>query len=342
MKQASQILETGTFNAYFAKSYETRTIFILLTRPDSVLNHIKVSKLVAQSYPATAVDLEIIESSLKLLKSDFDCTYSCVMIVDAHLDTNLNIVPVSSPTRPVTLPIPPESPLQHLIHSIRDDQIIYGDIKNASSGDSCAKCSPFSPSLSSSSPASTLKRQTAIEVGHTFYLGTKYSDAIGAKFKDADGVEKVVEMGCFGIGVTRLIPAIVESQGCHDSQGIIWPLSVAPYTCTVATSYYHKNSAEENEAVSRTAESVYDKIHSRLPGDVVIDDRSGIGIGAKLKYSSYIGMPFSIIVENRYLKDGLVQVLERTTGLTRTIKLSDLDSFVDELEISLGNCIPSS
>ncbi|MBR5458751.1 MAG: proline--tRNA ligase, partial [Burkholderiaceae bacterium] len=111
----------------------------------------------------------------------------------------------------------------------------------------------------------TLKLQRGIEVGHVFYLGTKYSEALNATFLDETGKPKVLEMGCYGIGVTRLVGAAIE-QG-HDDKGIIWPDSIAPFTTVICPMGYAKS-----EEVRAEADRIYNELKA-AGVDVILDDR---------------------------------------------------------------------
>src|SRR2546426_6895279 len=111
-----------------------------------------------------------------------------------------------------------------------------------------------------------LKRQRAIEVGHVFKLGTKYSESLKALFLDESGKQQPAIMGCYGIGVTRTLQAVIEQ--CHDDLGIIWPISVAPYTVCITP----LTTAPESE-VMKLAERIYAGLSAKGI-DVILDDRN--------------------------------------------------------------------
>jgi prolyl-tRNA synthetase len=148
----------------------------------------------------------------------------------------------------------------------------------------------------------TLEIQRGIEVGHVFYLGTKYSDAMNARFVDEDGQSKPFEMGCYGIGVTRLLGAAIEQN--HDERGIIWPAAIAPFEVVITPL-----GMDRSDAVREQAESIY----RQLTGaglDVILDDR-GERPGAMFADWELIGVPVRVTVGERGLKEGVIEVQSR-------------------------------
>ncbi|MBU0917161.1 proline--tRNA ligase [Aquabacterium parvum] len=140
--------------------------------------------------------------------------------------------------------------------------------------------------------------QRGIEVGHVFYLGTKYSKAMNATFLDVDGKPKHFEMGCYGIGVTRILGAAIEQK--HDERGIIWPDSIAPFTVVICPVGY-----DRSEAVKAAA----DELHAQLLAkgvDVILDDR-GERPGAMFADWELIGVPHRVVFGDKGLKDGVAE-----------------------------------
>ncbi len=143
-----------------------------------------------------------------------------------------------------------------------------------------------------------------IEIGHIFNFGTKYSKAMGATVMGADGAEVPVEMGSYGIGVSRLVGAIIEAS--HDDDGIIWPASVAPFQVGLI------NLKVGDEACDAAAADIFAKL--RQAGvDVLLDDSDGRA-GGKFATMDLIGLPWQLIVGPRGLKSGMVEVKRRSTG----------------------------
>ena len=156
--------------------------------------------------------------------------------------------------------------------------------------------------------------QRGIEVGHVFYLGTKYSEAMGATFVDDDGKSKVIEMGCYGIGVTRLLGAAIEQN--HDERGIIWPVPIAPFEVVIVPLGYRKS-----EAVRETADRIYAELVA-AGADVLLDDRDERP-GVMFAEWELIGIPLRVTVGERSLKEGQVEVLERCGMLNTTAPLDE-------------------
>ncbi|MBT3330047.1 MAG: proline--tRNA ligase [Rhodospirillaceae bacterium] len=143
-----------------------------------------------------------------------------------------------------------------------------------------------------------------IEVGHIFNFGTKYSEAMGANVTGADGVEVPVEMGSYGIGVSRMVGAIIEAS--HDDDGIIWPSSVAPFQVGVI------NLKTGDAACDGAVDDIYGKL-TAAGLDVLLDDSDGRA-GGKFATMDLIGLPWQLIVGPRGLKTGVVELKERRSG----------------------------
>ena len=150
-------------------------------------------------------------------------------------------------------------------------------------------------------PADKLKTARGIEVGHVFYLGDKYSKAMKAEVQDSTGKNTVVKMGCYGIGVSRLVGAIIEAS--HDEKGIIWPENVAPFK--VAILNLKQGDAESDKA----CEDLYNKLNA-IGVEVLYDDRSE-GVGGKFSTFELIGIPYAIAIGPRGLKEGKVEFITR-------------------------------
>lgn len=166
----------------------------------------------------------------------------------------------------------------------RDFEGTVGDFRNVTEGDKCTKC------------GSELEIARGVEVGHIFKLGTKYSETMGANYIDKDGKSKPIVMGCYGIGIERTAAAIIEQH--HDENGIIWPLSIAPYHVVVVPVNIKK--AEQMEA----AEKIYNELQS-MGVEVLLDDRDE-RVGVKFKDSELVGIPMRITV-GKDITDGKVE-----------------------------------
>ena len=180
------------------------------------------------------------------------------------------------------------------------------DLRNAESGDPCPKCTGF------------LQIVHGIEVGHVFKLGTKYSVSMDAKFVDAQEQSHPIIMGCYGIGVTRVVASIVET--CHDANGIIWPLAVAPYSVQLIPL----------NVTDADVMKITNMIYGELTGagiDVLMDDRDQRP-GFKFKDADLIGIPLRITIGGKGLAEGITEVKWRTESEARKVPIAETVSIV--------------
>jgi prolyl-tRNA synthetase len=162
-----------------------------------------------------------------------------------------------------------------------------------------------------------LEKKNSIEVGHIFYLGTKYSKAMSANFRDRDGKEKPILMGCYGIGLPRLMAAIVEIH--HDEKGIIWPKEVAPFQL-------HLIRIENNQPVKLAAEKLYNNL-TKENIEVLYDDRLDKSTGEKFADCDLIGIPFRIVISERTIKQNCVELKKRNLKKTKLIKINEVKKY---------------
>ena len=175
------------------------------------------------------------------------------------------------------------------------------DLRTVSAGEPCGKC------------AKSLKIRRAIEVGHVFKLGTKYSEKLNATFLDVDGSRKPSVLGCYGIGVTRTLQAVIE-QG-NDKDGVVWPLSVAPYQVCITPL-----AVTPDSQAMQTAEKFYAELTARGV-DVILDDRDERP-GVKFKDADLVGFPIRIALGEKSLAKGEVEIKPRT-GAIQFIKIEE-------------------
>ena len=161
--------------------------------------------------------------------------------------------------------------------------------------------------------------QRGIEVGHVFYLGTKYSRAMNATFLDEAGKPQVMEMGCYGIGVTRILGAAIEQS--HDARGILWPDSIAPFSVVLCPIGY-----ERNAEVRAAADRLHDELEA-LGIDVMLDDR-GERPGAMFADWELIGVPQRVVISERGLKEGQFEVQGRRDARASSVPLAELGAFM--------------
>ena len=168
---------------------------------------------------------------------------------------------------------------------------LIADLRLVKAGDLCPNC------------LFPLKEAKGIEVGQTFKLGEKYSRTLGANYLDENGQQKPLIMGCYGIGITRTMAAVVEQ--CHDENGIIWPVSIAPFHAVIIPV-----NQKDNRQVD-IAESIYNLLQS-TGIEVVLDDRPERA-GVKFKDADLIGYPWRIVVGNKAVENGKVELRNRAT-----------------------------
>ena len=273
-------------------------LFLLLVRGDHALNEVKVGKLpgLKQGY-RFASDAEILDN--------FACkpgslgptgvSASVTVIADRTVAAMSDFVCGAN-----------DDGFHYVgVNWVRDlpEPHLVADIRNVVEGD---------PSPDGAGPLSI---QRGIEVGHVFYLGTKYSEAMGATYLDEGGKPRLMEMGCYGIGITRILGAAVEQS--HDDRGMIWPSSIAPFAVVICPIGY-----DRSEAVKAAA----DELHASLVAagvDAVLDDR-GERPGAMFADWELIGVPHRVVIGDRGLKDGAVEYQGRRDPAAVAIPLPGL------------------
>jgi prolyl-tRNA synthetase len=185
---------------------------------------------------------------------------------------------------------------------------VFTDLREAAEGDPCPKCGGHITFL------------RGIEVGHIFYLGTKYSEAMKAHYLDENGEEQVIEMGCYGIGVGRTAAAAIEQN--HDDKGIIWPVPIAPFQVALLC------LDPGNEDVNSIAEGIYEELTSKGV-EVLFDDREERP-GVKFNDADLLGMPLRIVVGGRGVKDGVAELKVRATGEESKVPLDQVVKAVSD------------
>jgi len=175
----------------------------------------------------------------------------------------------------------------------------FADIRKIVPGDACPKC------------GEPLELETGIEVGHIFKLGTAYSEKLSAKFTDKDGKEKLVVMGCYGLGIERTVAAAIEQS--HDERGIIWPKSLAPYLAIIAPM----------QSTDSTLMALGERCYAMLEDagiPVLFDDRN-VWPGVKFADADLLGIPTQIILGKRCVKEGKIELVDRKTKQKRFLPL---------------------
>jgi prolyl-tRNA synthetase len=186
---------------------------------------------------------------------------------------------------------------------------IVADIAQTRDGDGCSRCS------------GTLKSMQGIEIGHVFKLGTFLSNALGASFIDEKGDSRPIIMGCYGIGLGRLLAAVVEHY--HDDKGIIWPLSIAPYQIYLCPLY------REDTNVAEVAEKLYEEMRS-AGLEVLFDDREE-SPGVKFNDADLLGIPLRVTVGPRTLQNNNVEVKWRAEKEAMMVAVAEVADKIKEL-----------
>jgi len=185
----------------------------------------------------------------------------------------------------------------------------FGDLREAVPGDPCPRC------------GGSLTFLRGIEVGHIFYLGTKYSDAMKAHYLDENGEEQVIEMGCYGIGVGRTAAAAIEQN--HDENGIIWPVPIAPFTVALLSLDPGK------EEIHAVAEKIYDDL-IQAGVEVLYDEREERP-GVKFNDADLLGIPLRVTVGGRGVKEGVAELKERASGEEQKVPIEKIVGIVKEM-----------
>lgn len=186
----------------------------------------------------------------------------------------------------------------------------FADLRRAVEGDPCPRCDQ-----------GFLSAHRGIEVGQIFYLGKKYSEAMGATYLDTEGRERPIEMGCYGIGITRLLAAAIEQN--HDQNGIVWPLALAPFHVLLLP--LHGNE----EKIQEIAEELYRELAKRGV-EVLLDDRDERP-GVKFKDADLIGIPLRVTIGAKGLERGCVEVRWRRDGKTEEIPVGQARQKIESM-----------
>lgn len=195
----------------------------------------------------------------------------------------------------------------------------FADLRLVAEGDACPRC------------GGDLRFSRGIEVGHVFRLGTKYSEALSAVYLDASGKERPLVMGCYGIGVGRTAAAAIEQH--HDADGIVWPISIAPFEVTVLPVNM------KNTALAAAAEGVAGELEARGI-EVLFDDRDERP-GIKFKDADLSGIPLRVTFGEKNVAAGYAEVRDRRTGATERVALSELaDKVIAEVDKKRMECAP--
>jgi prolyl-tRNA synthetase len=272
-------------------------VWLLLLRGDHELNEIKAGKIPGLSHGFRfATETEIIEH--------FGCKPGYLGPVNTKLPVKVIADHTVANMHDFICGANQEDAHLSGVNWVRDllEPDLVTDLRNVVAGDRAP------------SGKGPLAIQRGIEVGHVFYLGTKYSEALKATFLDETGKPALMEMGCYGIGVTRLVGAAIEQN--HDAKGIIWPRALAPFEVVICGVGWGKS-----EEVRSACESIYASLKAQGV-DVILDDRD-LRPGIMFAEWELIGPPVRVTVGDRGLKDGVVELLGRTESEATRVALAD-------------------
>jgi len=188
----------------------------------------------------------------------------------------------------------------------------WADLRTVNSGETCPRCN-----------IGTLEVFKAMEIGHIFKLGTKYSESMGAKVLTADGKEVPIVMGSYGIGVERILTAAIEQN--HDADGIVWPKSITPFDAIVTITNI------KDEKLREAGEKLYADLKS-AGLDVLLDDRDERA-GVKFKDADLIGVPYRITIGKK-ISDGIVELFDRRAKQSEDVKLDHVVVRAQKLALS--------
>jgi len=271
-------------------------LFMLLVRGDHELNEVKASKI-----PGMAESRFATEAEIKLA-----CNAPAGYLGPVGVSSDVTVVADRTVANMSDFVCGANDVGYHLtgVNWGRDlPEPLVMDIRNAVIGD---------PSPDGNGKVDICR---GIEVGHVFQLGTRYSEAMGCTYLDQQGKAQPMVMGCYGIGVTRLLGAAIE-QG-HDDKGIIWPISMAPYEVVICPMGY-----EKSEAVKTACDQLHDELLA-AGIDVILDDRNERP-GAMFADWELIGAPFRVVIGDRGLADSQVEFKGRTDAESQNIPLAQI------------------
>ncbi|MFH0987573.1 MAG: proline--tRNA ligase [Patescibacteria group bacterium] len=164
-----------------------------------------------------------------------------------------------------------------------------------------------------------ISEKSTIELGHVFYLGEKYSKTFNLKFSTDKGNKEYVKMGCFGIGIPRLMASVIEKN--HDEKGIIWPREIAPFLIHLIPLW--SKDAEDKSKVKRVSDSLYLALQKSGVG-VLLEDRENKSVGEKFADSDLIGIPFRLVVSEKTLKKSSVEIKKRGEERGKLVKIDSI------------------
>ena len=301
---ATACVKTLVVQGCDAKGEKSGELIALYLRGDQTLNETKTAKLARVFSPLEFADDEVIEATLGCKPGAIGPNSKCAFsYADPSVLGLVNFVCGANKED------------THFIDANWDDETRYDEVADIR----CVQEGDISPD-----GKGTLAVKRGIEVGHIFQLGDKYSAALKATALDENGKSVVMSMGCYGIGVTRVVAACIEQN--HDEHGIIWPENIAPYSLVIVQVDAHKS-----ELVRTVSEEIY-QLAQGLGIEVLLDDRDKkTSPGVKFADSELIGIPHRLVISPRSLADGVVEYKRRGEADKQLLASETVAGFVSSL-----------
>ena len=301
---ATACVKTLVVKGCDAEGEKSGELIALYLRGDQTLNETKTAKLARVFSPLEFADNEVIEATLGCKPGAIGPNSKCAFsYADPSVLGLVNFVCGANKED------------THFIDANWDDETRYDEVADIR----CVQEGDISPD-----GKGTLAVKRGIEVGHIFQLGDKYSAALKATALDENGKSVVMSMGCYGIGVTRVVAACIEQN--HDEHGIIWPENIAPYSLVIVQVDAHKS-----ELVRTVSEEIY-QLAQGLGIEVLLDDRDKkTSPGVKFADSELIGIPHRLVISPRSLADGVVEYKRRGEADKQLLASETVAGFVPSL-----------
>jgi len=272
--------------------------YACMVNADREINEVKLTKLLKASNVALATEEDVMRITNARVGFAGPVGLDIPIIMDEDIQGKKNFIVGAN-----------ESDYHLIDVNLKDfTPAIVADIKNIKEGDTCPKC------------GGKIHFKKGIEIGNTFKLGTKYSEKLGLNYLDKDNQLHPVEMGCYGIGIGRIIASVIEQN--HDEKGIIWPMNIAPYKVTVVL------IDKKNETQVEVAENLYKEL-TASGIDTILDDRDE-RVGVKFNDMELIGIPVRITVGKK-VNDGEVELKLRDEAESRICKIEEVQEIVQEI-----------
>jgi len=304
---ASRIVKTLLVHAAFEDGARSDELVALLLRGDQELNETKAAKIQGVAAPLEFAADELIEKTV-------GCPVGSLGPIGLA-ELGIRCIADNSASEMHNFVCGANKASQHFINANWDDECSPStvlDMRKVREGDA------------SPDGKGTLSIKRGIEVGHIFQLGTKYSEALNATVLDENGKAVVMPMGCYGIGITRVVAACIEQN--HDAQGIIWPDAIAPFHLVIVQIDAHKS-----EQVAEIGDRLYEQAQ-KLGVEVLLDDRDKkTSPGVKFADAELMGIAHRLVVSPRALADGVIEYKNRVAEEKQLIAKDEIEQFLQKL-----------